>query len=55
MLSIEIYTSPLCGFCHRAKSLLQDKGAKFQEINILAEPRYRSEMIRRAKGRQTVP
>ena len=55
MLSIEIYTTPLCGFCYRAKSLLQNKGAEFREIDILAQPKYRSEMIQRANGRQTVP
>jgi glutaredoxin 3 len=31
MAKIEIYTSPFCGFCWRAKSLLQDKGAAFDE------------------------
>ena len=27
MKPVEIYTSPLCGFCHAAKRLLNEKGA----------------------------
>ena len=55
MLNIEIYTSPFCFFCHRAKSLLEDKGAEFKEIDVLANPSIRSEMIQRTNGRDTVP
>ena len=55
MLNIEIYTSPFCGFCYRAKSLLEDKGAEYREMDILAQPSIRSEMIQRSNGRQTVP
>ena len=29
MPSVEIYTSPLCGYCHAAKRLLTDKGVSF--------------------------
>ena len=55
MLNIEIYTSPVCGFCYRAKTLLEDKGAEYKEIDILAQPSIRSEMIQRSNGKQTVP
>jgi glutaredoxin 3 len=55
MQPIEIYTSPLCGFCHAAKRLLTQKGAKFTEIDILVEPARKSEMMDRAQGRHTVP
>ena len=34
MAQIEIYTSPLCGFCHAAKRLLNDKGVSFSEIDV---------------------
>ena len=33
MAKIEIYTSPFCGFCARAKSLLDGKGVAFEEID----------------------
>ena len=55
MFKIEIYTSPYCGFCYRAKSLLTEKGAKYKEIDIVTHPSYRPEMIQRANGLQTVP
>lgn len=55
MKPIEIYTSPLCGFCHAAKRLLTQKGAEFTEIDVLAEPARKPEMMQRANGRHTVP
>jgi len=55
MPTIEIYSSPLCGFCHAAKRLLKKKGAAFSEINVLTQPRRKAEMMDRAGGRHTVP
>ena len=55
MKSVEIYTSPLCGFCHAAKRLLTQKGVAFSEVDVLKEPGRRSEMMDRAHGRHTVP
>jgi glutaredoxin 3 len=55
MQPVEIYTSPLCGFCHAAKRLLKQKGVNFSEINVLAQPARKSEMMKRANGRHTVP
>ena len=55
MAQIEIYTSRFCGFCHRAKHLLKQKGAAFEEIDVTVEPRKRAEMIDRAGGRTSVP
>ncbi|MYA88634.1 MAG: glutaredoxin 3 [Boseongicola sp. SB0662_bin_57] len=55
MKSVEIYTSPLCGYCHAAKRLLAGKGVPFAEIDVAGEPEARQEMMRRASGRRTVP
>ena len=55
MANIEFYTSPCCGFCYRGKSLLNDKGVDYIEIDIISHPKRYSEMIRRAGGLQTVP
>ena len=55
MPSIEIYTSPLCGFCHAAKRLLNDKNASFSEVNVMLSPEKKAEMMQRAGGRHTVP
>ncbi|MCA0870398.1 glutaredoxin 3 [Seohaeicola saemankumensis] len=55
MKPVEIYTSPLCGFCHAAKRLLNKKGVTYSEIDVLADPGRKPEMIQRANGRRTVP
>ena len=55
MPQIEIYTSPLCGFCHAAKRMLSEKGVSFAEIDVAADPGKRQEMMGRANGRHTVP
>ena len=55
MKTVEIYTSPLCGFCHAAKRLLNSKGVSFSEIDVLSDPARKPEMIKRANGGRTVP
>lgn len=55
MQNVEIYTSPLCGYCHAAKRLLSDKGVSFVEYDVAREPGKRQEMLGRANGRHTVP
>lgn len=55
MNPVEIYTSPLCGFCHAAKRLLTQKGVSFSEVNVLANPNRKAEMMKRANGGRTVP
>jgi glutaredoxin 3 len=54
MANIEIYTVSWCGFCARAKKLLDSKGAAFTEIDLDVEDR-RAEMVQRAKGGRSVP
>lgn len=55
MATVEIYTTPLCPYCVRAKRLLNRKGVDFHEIDVWREPGRREEMTRRAEGRRTVP
>jgi glutaredoxin 3 len=55
MKPVEIYTSPLCGFCHAAKRLLNEKGVGFAEVDVLAQPERKAEMMQRANGGRTVP
>lgn len=55
MHTVEIYTSPLCGFCHAAKRLLKQKGVDFAEVDVWANPDRKPEMIQRANGGRTVP
>lgn len=55
MKPVEIYTSPFCGFCHAAKRLLASKGVSFSEIDVMANPDRRAEMVQRSNGGRTVP
>ena len=54
MKKVEIYTTAWCPYCHAAKALLEDKGAKYDEIDA-SHPDVRSVMTSRANGRRTVP
>ena len=55
MAKIEIYTTPFCGYCARAKGLLDSKGAAYEEFDITMGGPKRAEMLERAPGRTTVP
>ena len=55
MQTVEIYTTPLCGFCHAAKRLLNQKGVSFAEVDVAAQPERRAEMTQRANGWRMVP
>ncbi|HEX6992557.1 MAG TPA: glutaredoxin 3 [Gammaproteobacteria bacterium] len=52
--SIVMYASPFCGYCSAAKRLLAEKGVEYTEIDVVAEPERRVEMMERS-GRRTVP
>jgi len=54
MAHVTIYTRPGCGYCARAVSVLQQKGADFTEIHAGFDPALREEMMRRS-GRTTFP
>ena len=53
--TLVIYTSSLCGFCYKAKSLLKKKNIVFDEINIDIDYKKKEEMINRSNGKTTVP
>ena len=55
MAKVEIYTSPLCGYCHAAKRLLAKKGVTFEETNVITTKGARGEMMDRAGRRTSVP
>jgi glutaredoxin 3 len=52
---VEIYTTPICGFCSMAKRLLTQKGVAFEEIDVMRAPERRAEMVERSGGGRTVP
>lgn len=54
MTKVQIYTTNWCPYCNAAKSLLDDKGVAYEEIDA-TDPNVRDDMIQRAHGRRTVP
>ncbi|MCA0245750.1 MAG: glutaredoxin 3 [Proteobacteria bacterium] len=54
MAKIEIYTTPFCGYCARAKGLLDKKGAAYEEMDVMMDDKKRNEMRERSR-RTTVP
>ena len=52
---IDIYTKFACPFCVRAKRLLVEKGAEFNEFDITLGGPKRAEMLDRAPNAMTVP
>jgi glutaredoxin 3 len=54
MAQIDIYTRLYCGYCDRAKALLDKKGVAYTEFSSATNPEVREQMIARA-GRNTFP
>jgi glutaredoxin 3 len=52
MVRVEMYTTPTCASCRRAKRLLEQRGATVDEIDVSFD---RTPMIERTGGRHTVP
>ena len=55
MAKVEIYTKMTCGFCYRAKKLLEMKRVAFQEYSIDLGGSRKAEMLERSNGKMTVP
>ncbi|MFZ9886831.1 MAG: glutaredoxin [Myxococcota bacterium] len=54
MKSVRIYTTSWCGFCHRAKQVLQAHDVPFDEIDVEEQPELRT-WLRKVTGQHTVP
>jgi thioredoxin reductase (NADPH) len=54
MVSIVMYTKPVCPYCTMAKQLLRQKQQEWLEIDVEGDPARQKEMIERS-GRRTVP
>jgi len=55
MPKVEIYTTPFCPYCARAKALLGTKGVAFDEFDVSMDPAERAKMRQRSHGGHTVP
>ena len=55
MAEVTIYTRQFCGFCAKAKQLLDEKGVSYDEKDASSSPELRAEMRERASGASTFP
>ena len=55
MAKVTIYTTGFCPYCQAAKTLLSEKGAAFDEIDVSYDAAARQAMTARAGGKRTVP
>ena len=54
MARIQIYTTRWCGYCVRAKVLLEQKGLAYEELMLDDEPAFRQRLFELTGG-WTVP
>ena len=54
MASIRIYTTRWCGYCVRAKALLDGKGLDYEEVDLDDDPGFRQRLFDLTGG-WTVP
>jgi glutaredoxin 3 len=55
MTAVKMYTTQVCPYCVRAKSLLKQRGVEhIEEIRVDLEPGLREQMVA-LTGRRTVP
>jgi glutaredoxin 3 len=54
MARVRVYTTRWCGYCVRAKALLDGKGIEYEEIALDDDPAFRQKLFDLTRG-WTVP
>jgi glutaredoxin 3 len=54
MASVRVYSTRWCGYCVRAKSLLESRGIEYEEISLDDDPAFRQKLFDLTGG-WTVP
>lgn len=52
---VVMYSTTWCGYCQRARGLLERKGVGIREIKVDEDPLQRDVMVQKSGGRRTVP
>jgi glutaredoxin 3 len=55
MATVEIYTTKVCPYCVRAKSLLNAKDVDFIEHDLSTDDAGREALLKKTNGMRTVP
>ncbi len=55
MAKIEIFSSPDCGYCNKAKELLRARGLDFEDLDVAAEQRHREDFSQRLPRARSIP
>lgn len=42
---VRLFVKPFCGWCHEAQDWLEERGIEFETLDVVADPRARSEML----------
>ncbi len=54
-MTIEIFSSPGCSYCDRAKALLKEHGLEFTEYDLSADDAHREDLIARLPRVRALP
>lgn len=52
---VDVYTTRICPYCVRAKSLLQRRGIPYREVDVSSDADKREWLVQATGGRRTVP
>lgn len=53
-MSVKIYTTPTCPYCHMAKEFFNENNVKFEEANVAEDQAAAAEMMEKS-GQAGVP
>ena len=53
-MTINIYTTPTCGYCQMVKNFLKEKGIEYAEFDVSADNEKADEMVKKS-GQMGVP
>lgn len=54
-MTVEVFTGVNCGYCEKAKALLERNAIAFRELDISGDAANRDELIRRLPRSKSIP